>query len=100
MTFQKIISLVQVPIGGDVLAERKALGPSDVRDVINVDSIFVEEKSVQLPPIHPRPTLPSRVAIIGNYLPQEVWNRDVHNGSVRCHSRRIWCDRTPSLAGE
>ena len=71
MTFQKIISLVQVPIGGDVLAERKALGPSDVRDVINVDSIFVEEKSVQLPPIHPRPTLPSRVAIIGNYLPRK-----------------------------
>ena len=31
---------------------------------------IVEEKVVPLWPIHPRPILPSRIAIIGNYLPR------------------------------
>ena len=33
-------------------------------------SPIVEEKVVALWPIHPRPMLPSRIAIIGNYLPR------------------------------
>jgi glycosyltransferase involved in cell wall biosynthesis len=32
---------------------------------------IVEEQSVPLWPVHPRPMLPSRVAIIGNYLPRQ-----------------------------
>ena len=32
--------------------------------------------------IHPRPMLPSRIAIVGNYLPRQLRNRHVYNGLV------------------
>jgi len=91
MTFQKIISLLQEPIGGDVLAEQKA---------INVDSIFVEEKFVQPPPIHPRPTLPSRVAIIGNYLPRKCGIATFTTDLCDAIHAEYGADRTSGLAGE
>src|SRR3981189_2073663 len=40
-------------------------------DVINLDASVLEDKPVALWPIHPRPSLPSRVAIIGNSLPRQ-----------------------------
>ena len=40
-------------------------------DVINLDASVLEDKPVALWPMHPRPMLPSRVAIIGNYLPRQ-----------------------------
>src|SRR6266481_4831097 len=40
-------------------------------DVINLDASVLEDKPVALRPMHPRPMLPSRVAIIGNYLPRQ-----------------------------
>src|SRR5260370_232542 len=40
-------------------------------DVINLDASVLEDKPVALRPMHPRPMLPSRVAVIGNYLPRE-----------------------------
>jgi len=39
-------------------------------EVIGLESIAIEEKIVPAAPLHPRPLLPSRVAIIGNYLPR------------------------------
>jgi glycosyltransferase involved in cell wall biosynthesis len=42
-----------------------------LEDVINLDTPVVEDPPVALRPIHPRPMLPSRVAIIGNYLPRQ-----------------------------
>jgi glycosyltransferase involved in cell wall biosynthesis len=43
-------------------------GPSQV---IDLDAMVVPEKSVPARPMHPRPMLPSRVAVIGNYLPRK-----------------------------
>ncbi|MFZ0635706.1 MAG: glycosyltransferase family 4 protein [Candidatus Acidiferrales bacterium] len=39
--------------------------------VITLPSLVAEEKSGSSNPTHPRPMLPSRVAIIGNYLPRK-----------------------------
>ncbi|MGB9403193.1 MAG: glycosyltransferase family 4 protein [Candidatus Acidiferrales bacterium] len=39
--------------------------------VITLPSLVAEEKSGSPNPTHPRPMLPSRVAIIGNYLPRK-----------------------------
>lgn len=41
------------------------------QEVVSLDPLIVEERSVPLWPTHPRPMLPSRVAIIGNYLPRK-----------------------------
>ena len=41
------------------------------REVVSLDPLIVEEKTLPLWPTHPRPLLPSRVAIIGNYLPRK-----------------------------
>jgi len=35
------------------------------------DAILVAEKSMPPRPMHPRPMLPSRVAVVGNYLPRK-----------------------------
>src|ERR1700747_514975 len=42
-----------------------------LEDVINLDTPVVEDTPVAQWPMHPRPMLPSRVAIIGNYLPRQ-----------------------------
>src|SRR5271155_3708089 len=39
-------------------------------EVLGLDSIAIEEEFVPAAALHPRPLLPSRVAIIGNYLPR------------------------------
>ena len=39
--------------------------------VIDLDAIVLAEQTVPPRPVHPRPTLPSRVAVIGNYLPRK-----------------------------
>src|ERR1700751_59547 len=41
------------------------------QEVVTLDPLIVEEKTLPLWPTHPRPLLPSRVAIIGNYLPRK-----------------------------
>ena len=50
---------------------RKPLDFLGAAEVVTLDSLVVDGKSVPLGPIHPRPILPSRVAIIGNYLPRQ-----------------------------
>jgi glycosyltransferase involved in cell wall biosynthesis len=40
-------------------------------EIVSLDPPIVEEKSTPPRPMHPRPMLPSRVAIIGNYLPRK-----------------------------
>src|SRR6201998_966030 len=48
-----------------------AIDQFSLEDVINLDTPVVGDPPVALWPIHPRPMLPSRVAIIGNYLPRQ-----------------------------
>src|SRR4030095_2136980 len=50
------------------LTQVEALCPEKVLDL---EAIVVPEKSVPSRPMHPRPMLPSRVAVIGNYLPRK-----------------------------
>ncbi|MGB7845909.1 MAG: glycosyltransferase family 4 protein [Candidatus Acidiferrum sp.] len=56
----------------DVTDDRKETDFSVLQqEVVNLDPLVGEEKSTPLWPVHPRPILPSRVAIIGNYLPRQ-----------------------------
>src|SRR6201998_2090720 len=48
-----------------------AIDQFSLEDVINLDTPVVGDPPVALWPTHPRPLLPSRVAIIGNYLPRK-----------------------------
>jgi glycosyltransferase involved in cell wall biosynthesis len=41
------------------------------RDAIKFDSLIVEDKAATPSVAHPRPMLPSRVAVVGNYLPRK-----------------------------
>src|SRR5690348_646093 len=41
------------------------------RDAANVGSLIVQDKAAIPYPIHPRPMLPSRIAVVGNYLPRK-----------------------------
>src|SRR5271165_1195081 len=55
----------------EVLYSRTEIDFSNTQETVDLDPLVEEEKSVPLWPIHPRPMLPSRVAIIGNYLPRQ-----------------------------
>jgi len=41
------------------------------RDTIEIDSLITEDKATTRNLTHPRPMLPSRVAVVGNYLPRK-----------------------------
>ena len=43
----------------------------DVREAIKLNSLIVEDKATIPSLTHPRPMLPSRVAVVGNYLPRK-----------------------------
>lgn len=49
----------------------KTMPPIETVARISLSSLTVEEKSATLTPVQPRPALPSRVAIVGNYLPRQ-----------------------------
>jgi len=54
----------------EVLYTRAEIDFPSPQEIVSLDPVVQEEKTVPLWPIHPRPMLPSRVAIIGNYLPR------------------------------
>ncbi|MFI5098716.1 MAG: glycosyltransferase family 4 protein [Candidatus Acidiferrales bacterium] len=74
MKLPKTISRAKDPAVVDVLYAHTEIAFSAPEEVVSLDQApampIVEEKVVPLWPIHPRPMLPSRVAIIGNYLPR------------------------------
>src|SRR5271165_1558268 len=74
MKLPKTIAQVKEPEVVDVLYAHTEIAFSAPEEVISLDPApalpIVEERVVPPWPIHPRPMLPSRVAIIGNYLPR------------------------------
>jgi len=51
------------------------IGPREIdfsnsQELVGLDPILLEEKTAPPWPVHPRPMLPSRIAVIGNYLPR------------------------------
>src|SRR5437660_639933 len=49
----------------------KTMSPVETVDLINLSSLTVEEETPTLTTTQPRPALPSRVAVVGNYLPRK-----------------------------
>src|SRR6266576_2598004 len=49
----------------------KTMSPVETVDLINLSSLTVEEETPTLTTAQPRPALPSRVAVVGNYLPRQ-----------------------------
>src|SRR6195256_4931760 len=49
----------------------KTMSPVETVALINLSSLAVEEETPALTPMQPRPALPSRVAVVGNYLPRK-----------------------------
>src|SRR6266576_3018622 len=49
----------------------KTMSPVETVDLINLSSLTVEEETPTLTTAQPRPALPSRVAVVGNYLPRK-----------------------------
>ena len=55
----------------DLLNDLAQIELSRPPTVVDLDEIVLVEKSTPRGPTHPRPMLPSRVAVIGNYLPRK-----------------------------
>jgi glycosyltransferase involved in cell wall biosynthesis len=74
MKLRKVSSEGKDPALVDVLYAHTEIAFSAPEEVVSLDpapgSPIAEDRVVPLWPIHPRPMLPSRVAIIGNYLPR------------------------------
>ena len=66
----KTISL-EGPATVDLLHDLTQIEFPGSSQVVDLDAMVVPEKSVPARPMHPRPMLPSRVAVIGNYLPRK-----------------------------
>src|SRR6266850_7847674 len=56
---------------GNRMSLPKTMSPVETVTRINLSSLTVEEETPTLTPAQPRPVLPSRVAIVGNYLPRQ-----------------------------
>jgi glycosyltransferase involved in cell wall biosynthesis len=48
----------------------KTRGLTETMTLVNVQSLVLEDKTIKRAPARPRPVLPSRIAVVGNYLPR------------------------------
>src|SRR5258707_5087244 len=71
MSTPKMISAMARSPAIDPLGDSKVIDQFCLEDVINLDAPVLEDMPVAPRPMHPRPMLPSRVPIIGNYLPRQ-----------------------------
>ncbi len=71
MSLRKIVTPLENTILLEFEVAPKTLDTPGAAEVVSLTSLAIDGKSVPLKPIHPRPVLPSRVAIIGNYLPRQ-----------------------------
>src|SRR4030095_3478448 len=67
---EKKVFEAKSPILIDGSFDHSDAGFSSGHEVIDMIPIMAEEKSVPVRPMHPRPALPGRVGIVGNYLPR------------------------------
>src|SRR5580704_15538319 len=67
----RTIPEMENPILIDLVSGHATFGLAPETDLVRLDPVIVEEKSVPLVPMRPRSILPARVAIIGNYLPRK-----------------------------
>ena len=70
MSLPKTIFQGKDPSLIEVLYSRAEMDFPSPQEIVSLDPVVAEEKTVSVWPIHPRPMLPSRVAVIGNYLPR------------------------------
>ncbi len=63
-------SQIAVPAAIELPSNQIEIDLSHNSQMLGLDSIAIEEEFIPVAPLHPRPLLPSRVAIIGNYLPR------------------------------
>lgn len=68
MSVPKTISPIERAAVIDIRDDGKAIEISSLQQVVTLE---VNEESNSVRPVHPRPILPSRVAVIGNYLPRK-----------------------------
>ncbi len=68
MSGQKTISPIERATLIDIRGDGKGIEISTLQQVVTLE---VNEEVGLVRPVHPRPILPSRVAIIGNYLPRK-----------------------------
>jgi glycosyltransferase involved in cell wall biosynthesis len=71
MSLPKTISRVKSPGLFDIPDNHNGAAFPCAEEVIKVAHLVVEGEWAPPGPIHPRPMLPSRVAVIGNYLPRQ-----------------------------
>lgn len=48
----------------------KIIRPTETVPLMSLQSIVLEDKTIRQKSVRPRPTLPSRIAVVGNYLPR------------------------------
>ena len=49
----------------------KTMDPTETMALINLESLVLEDRTIQREPVRPPPALPSRIAVVGNYLPRK-----------------------------
>src|SRR5579863_5552525 len=67
----RTIPEMENPILIDLVSGRATFSLARDTETVSIDAVIVEKESVPSLPAHPRSILPSRVAIIGNYLPRK-----------------------------
>jgi glycosyltransferase involved in cell wall biosynthesis len=67
----RTIPEMENPILIDLVSGRTTFSLARDTETVSLDAVIVEKESVPSFPAHPRSILPSRVAIIGNYLPRK-----------------------------
>ena len=68
MSVPKTISPIERAGVIDIRDNGKAIEISSLQEVVTLE---VNEESISVRPLHSRPILPSRIAVIGNYLPRK-----------------------------
>jgi glycosyltransferase involved in cell wall biosynthesis len=53
------------------MASPKTVRPTETLALVSLRSLALDDKTIKLTPVRPRPVLPNRIAVIGNYLPRK-----------------------------